>query len=222
MALLANKYVKERENEINNSNCAVNVRIISGACLIDASYYESIAKKHFDVVLLSQFKHYFPNSHNSPLADKLRKNNIPFIVKDQFIQFIHDSIMKPNGMLIIINDEEHEDPSVRKLHDNNWDKHTAMSLTKNIHKISAVNREIADKIQKRYHAAGLKPEEVAGEIRRYRREQCNEEIRPLSATISSLKRIFWDGNVEYFRHKHKLLSRFYLAIAYKRQKHLNN
>ena len=215
MALLVNKYLKERENEIINSNCNVNVRITSGTCLIDASYYENIAKKPFDVVLLSQFKHYFPNSYESQLANKLRKNNIPFMAKDHFIQLVYDSLMKPNSMLIIINDEEHEDANVRKLHDDNWDKYTAMGLTKNIDKISALSREIADKIYKKYHTLGIKPEDVAGEIRRYRREQCNEEIRPLSATISSLKRIFGDENVEYFRHKDKLLGRFYLAIAYK-------
>lgn len=218
MVLLVNKYLKERENEINNSNSTVNVTITSGTCLIDASYYESIVKKKpfFDVVLLSQFKHYFPNSYTSPLAEKLRRNNIPFMVKDQFIQFIYDFLIKDDSMLIIINDEENEDVSIRKMHDDNWDKYTAMNLTKNIDKISVLSRELADKIYKRYNATGLKPEEITSEIRRYRREQCNEEIRPLSATISSLKRIFGNGNVEYFRHKNELLNRFYLAVAYKR------
>ncbi|MEK6808909.1 MAG: hypothetical protein AABY14_04440, partial [Nanoarchaeota archaeon] len=45
MTLLVNKYIKERENEINNSNCTVNLRITSGTCLIDADYYESMVKK---------------------------------------------------------------------------------------------------------------------------------------------------------------------------------
>ena len=123
--------------------------------------------------------------------------------------------MNVNSMLIIIDDEENESADVRKMNDDNWDKYVAMNLNKNIDKISAISREIADKIYKRYNSSGLKPKEVAGEIRRYRREECNEEIRPLSTTISSLKRIFGDGNIEYFRHKNKLLSRFYLAIAYK-------
>jgi len=215
MILLLNKRLKERENEIINSNCNVNVRITSGTCLIDANYYESFKKKPFDVVLLSQFKHYFPNSHDSPLANKLRKSNVPFMAKDQFIQFAYDFLMNTNSMLIIINDEENEDVNIRKRHDDNWDKHTAMNLTKNIDKIRTLSREIADKIHKRYNAPGLNPKEVAKEIRRFRREQCNEEIRPLSVTISSLKRIFGDANVEYFRHKDKLLGRFYMAVGYK-------
>ena len=209
MALLLNKHVKEIENEINNSNCAANVKITSGTSLIDTSYYESMGeKKFFDVVLLSQFEHYFPNSYDSPLAEKLKRNNIPFMVKDQFIQFVYDSLMTDNGMLVIIDDEENENLDARKANDDNWDEYVAMHLNKNIAKISAISREIADKIYKRYNSSGLKPKEVAGRIRRYRREECNEEIRPLSTAISSLKRIFGDGNVEYFRHKNKLLSRF--------------
>ena len=216
MALLVSKYVNERENEINNSNCTVNIRITSGTCLIDPSYYESLAKKMtFEVVLLSQFEHYFPNSSDSPLAKKLRRNNVPFMVKDQFIQFIYNFLMKDGSILVIIDDEENEDINVRKLNDDNWDQYVALSLNKNIDNIRGINREIADKIYKRYNAQGVKPKEVAGEIRRHRREECNEEIRPLSTAISSLKKIFGNGNVEYFRHKDELLSRFYLAIAYK-------
>ena len=217
MAFLVNKYVKERENEINNNNCTVNVRITSGTCLIDSSYYESMAKKKtFDVILLSQFEHYFPNSYNSPLAEKLRKNNVPFMVKDQFIQFIYDFMMKDDGVLFIIDDEENEDTNVRKLHDDNWDQYVAMSLNKNIDKIRMISSEIADKIYKRYNTPGVKPQEVAAQIRRHRREECNEEIRPLLKSISSLKKIFGDVNVEYYRHKNKLLRRFYLVIASKK------
>ena len=217
MTLLADKYIKERENEINNSNCTVNVRITSGTCLIDTPYYENIIKKNpFDVVLLSQFEHYIPNLYNSSLAEKLRKKNISFMVKDQFIQFVYDFLMKEDSMLVIIDDEENEDANVRKINDDNWDQYVATNLNQNIGKISSINKEIADKIYKRYNAPGLNSKDIAGEIRRYRREECNEEIRPLSTTISSLKRIFGDGNVEYFRHKNELLNRFYLVIAYKK------
>jgi len=216
MALLINKYLKERENEINNSNCTVNLRITSGLCLIDPIYYEKMDKKKlFDVVLLSQFEHYFPNSDNSPLAEKLRKNNISFMIKDQYIQFVYDFLMNDGSMLIIIDDEENEDANVRKANDDKWDEYVAVNLNKNIDKISKINKEIADKIYRAYNSKGLNPKDVAGQIRIHRREECNEEIRPLSISISSLKRIFGNENVEYFRHKDNLLSRFYLIIAYK-------
>ncbi len=216
MTSLLNENIKKRENEINNSNCTVNVGITSGVSLIDTHYYENMTKKKlFDVVLLSQFKHYFPNSDESYLAKKLRSNTIHFMIKDQFIHFIYDFLIKEKGMLIIIDDEENEDQNVGKMNDDKWDQYVAINLNKNIDKIRVINKEIADRVYKKYNLPGINPKDVAGEIRRYRREQCNEEIRPLSTTISSLKKIFGEENVEYFRHEDSLLSRFYLVIAYK-------
>ena len=137
------------------------------------------------------------------------------MIKDQYIQFVYDFLMNDGSMLIIIDDEENEDANVRKANDDKWDEYVAVNLNKNIDKISKINKEIADKIYRAYNSKGLNPKDVAGQIRIHRREECNEEIRPLSISISSLKRIFGNENVEYFRHKDNLLSRFYLIIAYK-------
>ena len=215
MILLLNKYLKERELDIENSGSNINVNITSGISLIDLHYYKTVAKRgFFDVVLLSQFEHYFPNSPSSPLAQKLKKNNIPFITKDELIDFIYNNLLKENGILIIIDDEENQDPTIRNTNDDNWDRYVVIQLNKNIKKIRAINKEIADKIYKKYHSKGLKPKEIAAKTRIHRREQCNEEIRSLSDSIYSLKKKF--GNAEKFKHNNRLLSRFYLIIAYKK------
>lgn len=185
------------------------------------SYYQSLIsdEKRFDAIIASQFEHYCPNEHRSKLAQKYRTKGVPYSTKHEFRQLCHN-LLEREGIYFTIDDRLGENTEEHAAICKAWDTFVVTQATNPeiLAHIAEQSPNIAKKLAKKYDKSFGQYEllRIASETRVHRRNLCNEEIEPLSATLNDLEGMFGKDNVAYIMHPSKRTHPgFYLAWAIK-------
>lgn len=185
-------------------------------------FYQNILldNESFHSIIASQFEHYCPNGHRSDLAQKYRTNRTPYSTKHEFRQLCYD-LLEKGGIYFTIDDrlgETHEEhATICKA----WDTFVVdQSTDQNVlEQIAQKSPDLANKLGKKYNPQFGTDEllKLASETRVHRRNLCNEEIEPLTATLNDLKGIYGKDNVSHVLHTSTMTHPgFYLAWAVKK------
>lgn len=171
----------------------------------------------FDVILSSQFDHYFPNGRSSLLASNLKKRGVTAMHKLRQYQRCH-ALLKPQGRLYILDDFEGDTQSETEAWNDNWDAFVAGRFKdERVRKsLEAAEPDVGRMVRAIYpegaDEAELQRRATARRIAR--RKVCMEEIRPVASTMTDLKAVF-GANVAMMDPVMKDLPQFKLLVATK-------
>lgn len=207
---------------IEGSNVKFNLTAgVNGMNLSDP-FYQSLnaQKRKFDVIFASQFEHYFPNSNDSELSQRLTEKEIFYSTKKEFRQYCYD-LLDDGGVFFTVDDrlgetsKEHEEVCLA------WDTHIVKQFTdENVLKIiENLNGPLVRNLRMTYDASRPADDlvKIAKKTREHRRNICYEEIEPLSKTKLDFIEIFGEGNVEIMMHPSTHTHPgFYMISAFKR------
>jgi len=180
-----------------------------------AALYQALAVERVDVVILSQFQHYFPNDNASRLAQKFHGAGRRSMNKSEADRLFHD-MLKPGGLLAILDDYSAATVAEHEQNLSRWDAFVVTNLRapENLARIRAIDPEKADKIAATY--CGVETIEALRRCRaarESRREKDNEETWSLANARASLERCYGTERVRVLRHAQ--LPNFYLLLARK-------
>jgi len=185
-------------------------------------FYEAIRSqgRGFDAIVASQFEHYCPNSHESPLAGKYRERGIPYSTKAEFRRMCHD-LLEEGGVYFTLDDRFGESPEEHERICQAWDSYVVRQFTDDaiLHHLRSSNPALARNLRLTYDRQ--RPRQallcVAAQAREHRREICREEIEPLSVTRRDFVALFGEENVQCMMHPSiETHPGFYLMWAFKR------
>ena len=200
----------------------VDIDLTSGANVVSpaSDYYKFINETiidhgGFDVILASQFEHYFPNTTDSGLAKNISTLDIDFYTKFEFRQLCY-RYLKKGGIYFSIDDRLGETEEEQERLCCEWDKWVATQLTDrhNLEAMRSKNKAFTDKLEKHYNPDEINIEKVR-RYREFRRSDCREEIEKLSQTIADFNKIFGDKNVFIKDHLFSSHKNFYLIWGIK-------
>lgn len=189
--------------------CDLNLTIRS------SELYQALAWERVDVVILSQFHHYFPNDNASRLAQKFHATGRSFVSKSEADRLFHD-MLKPGGLLAVLDDYTADTAEEHEQNLSLWDAFVVANLRapENLERIRAIDPEKAAKIAATY--CGVDTREAirrCGTARESRREKDNEETWSLATACASLEQFYGPGRVTVLRHGQ--LPNFHLLLARK-------
>ncbi len=198
------------------------IQLYSGIDLINTkseNFQKITNKKKYDVIIASQFEHYFPYNRESALALQLKKDSREFSTKNEFREKCYD-MLKQGGIYFTIDDfigktrEEHE------LNLLTWDTHIAKTLSNSnvINEIYQTDSLLAEKISNIYQSH-LDTEELVKtvkEFRERRRQNDREETQKLQESLNNLRGIYGKDNISHMLHPSENFPNFFLAWAIKK------
>lgn len=180
------------ENDYN-----VELKLLSGYNLLSNKevtfdYMDETMDK-FNVIISMQFEHYCPNSNNSPLAIRLRKEGIRYYTKSENLKRYYKWLTS-GGTLFVFDDYLGESEEETNKLNYDWDKYVAEKFTDKatLDEIKQLSNTINNKIMTIYgNMDDLKDVISAVEERRKkRRMMCLEEIDTVEKTERDLNKIF--------------------------------
>ncbi|MEI8314326.1 MAG: class I SAM-dependent methyltransferase [Verrucomicrobiota bacterium] len=177
--------------------------------------YRTLAQEQVDVVILSQFQHYFPNATASRLAKKLSADGRNFMSKSEADRLFYD-MLKPGGLLAVLDDYTAATAEEHEWNLGLWDAFVVANLRapENLARIRAIDPEKAAKIAATY--CGVDTGEAIRRCRaarESRREKDHEETWSLTSARASLEQLYGPERVTVLRHEQ--LPNFHLLLARK-------
>lgn len=202
----------------------ITIALTSGINCVNVldPFYGAIRSQgqRFDAIVASQFEHYCPNSHESPLAGKYRELGIPYSTKAEFRRMCHD-LLEDGGVYFTVDDRFGESPEEYERICQAWDSYVVRQFTDDavLHQLQSSHPALARNLQLTYDRQ--RPPQallrVAAQVREHRREICREEIEPLSVTRRDLVALFGEENVQCMMHPSiETHPGFYLMWAFKK------
>ena len=193
-----------RENAVGE---AIAFNLTAGVNGMDLSdpYYRKLErdKQRFDVIITSQFEHYFPNSESSPLAEKLKAKGISYSTKRAFRKYCY-GLLAQGGIVFTVDDRLGETAEEHAEICRAWDTHVVNQFTDPdiIKRLESLNRSLASNLRMTYDASRPKEElvKIAAKTREHRRDICYEEIEPISRTKKDFIEIYGEENVQIMMH----------------------
>ena len=202
------------------SNISIKIKIYSGANLVSKNdpFYSLFEKEfdQYDIVLSSQFEHYFPNSNQSDLFNVLNDKISNIFLKFEFRNYMKNFIAK-NGYYITIDDFKFYDERENESNTIGWDKYVLKNFTdpQVINNIRAIDSKVAKKIEELYNKS-FSEKELLQKIqsrRAFRRQVCLEEIESFDDSIKIFSAIYGIENTNLFYHPIPDLQNFRMIIG---------
>jgi SAM-dependent methyltransferase len=197
------------QDQLLKSKKEMDINFYYNVNLIDLSsdFYKKLDNIKFDLIVSSQFDHYFPNDTSSELAKRISNQNL--FTKTDFYKHIYN-MLNDNGIFASIDDYFIDDETTAA-----WDIYVLknfqnQSIYDEIRKVNAI---LADKIAHHYHNKdeNILLEEIKTK-REQRRYECFEEIDTLENIKKVLVKIY-SKNLEIYNHNK--LGNFFLFLATK-------
>jgi hypothetical protein len=181
----------------------IHIDLILSGNLLDTKcdFYEEILSVYgtFDVVLSSQFDHYFPNNENSPLAEGLKREGKVSSTKKEYYSKCAE-ILSEDGIFMTIDDEKLNSITEQSAKDNKWDEYVVNQfidrtvLSKLGEEMPWLERHIKELYPDTLPIDELKTRVATNRINR--RLRCLEEICPKKDIGNWLKEVFNKNHTE--------------------------
>ena len=182
------------------------VELHGGVNALDADgwVYQHVAPPaSADVVVLSQFEHYAPNSPTSPLAERLARQGRAWCTKHD-LRRLAASRLRPGGWLVVVDDYAAESDALQDAWDRAWDTHVVRSLAGAEARaaLAAVDPMSAEALLHRYREARPWAQRLAlaARARSRRRHRDGEEIERLEAARQDFENLFGAGRCGVVAH----------------------
>lgn len=169
----------------------------------DPFYSQVAPPSSADIIALSQFEHYAPNSEASPLADRLRQADQPWCTKSA-LRRLARSRLRPGGWLFVIDDYAADTEEEQNGWDHAWDVHVVKNFSRSSVRevMAAVDPAWADALARRYDPARplARRLALAARARTRRRHRDGEEIQSLTAAREDFQAVFGEKNCGILPH----------------------
>jgi hypothetical protein len=169
----------------------------------DPFYFQVAPQGGADVIALSQFEHYAPNSEASPLADRLTQAGQPWCTKSA-LRRLARSRLRPGGWLFVIDDYEADTEVEQEGWDRAWDAHVVknFSLPCVREAMATVDPAWADALARRYDPARplARRLALAARARTRRRHRDGEETQSLTVAREDFQAVFGEKNCGFLPH----------------------